>query len=281
MLAIALALGAALGWGSSDFLGGLKSRTVPLLQVLLISQVTALVAVVALVAFRGAGPPATAALAPAALAGTSEVIGIAALYRGLAVGTMSIVAPCAATAPVVPLLAGLVVGEVPGPVQGAGIALAVIGIVVASFPAAPDGNTPRAAVGPSIGYGVLAAAGFGAFFSFMDRSGDTSVPWALLGARMTALTLIAVSVAMRRPPMTPRRANLPVIAGMGFLIVAADTMYTAASTHGLVGVVAVLGSLHTVVTLALARVFLQERLARPQQAGVLISLLGVLVISTA
>jgi drug/metabolite transporter (DMT)-like permease len=281
MLAIALALGAALGWGSSDFLGGVKSRTVPLLQVLLVSQITALVAVVAVVSFRGAGPPEPAALAPAALAGMSEVIGIAALYRGLAVGTMSVVAPCAATAPVVPLLAGLLVGEVPGPVNGAGIALAVIGIVIASVPSAPAGPAPRTSPGPSIGYGVLAALGFGAFFSFMDQAGDSSVPWALLGARMTALTLIAVSVAVRRPPMTPSRADLPVIAGMGVLIVAADTMYTAASTHGLVGVVAVLGSLHTVVTLGLARVFLRERLTRPQQAGVATSFLGVLVISTA
>jgi uncharacterized membrane protein len=119
MLAIALALGSSLAWGVSDFLGGLKSRTFPLFLVLLISQGAALIALAVIVAALGEPPPGGDFLLFAAFAGISETIGVAALYRGLAVGVMSIVAPVAATAPVVPLVVGLALGELPGTVQGA------------------------------------------------------------------------------------------------------------------------------------------------------------------
>src|SRR5918994_5042671 len=100
MLANALALGSSLAWGVSDFLGGLGSRTVPLLGVLLISQGTALILLSGAVASLGEGPPGGSFLLYAALAGLAETVGVAALYRGLAIGAMSIVAPVAATAPV-------------------------------------------------------------------------------------------------------------------------------------------------------------------------------------
>jgi uncharacterized membrane protein len=105
MAAVLLALG-ALGWGVSDFLGGLTSRSSSFLLVLLLSQITALVLLSVLVAADAAALPDSGHLGNAAAAGLSEAIGIAALYRGLSVGTMSVVAPVAATAPVLPLLAG-------------------------------------------------------------------------------------------------------------------------------------------------------------------------------
>jgi uncharacterized membrane protein len=45
----------------------------------------------------GEGPPSDSYLHYAVLAGVSETVGVAALYRGLAVGVMGIVAPVAAT----------------------------------------------------------------------------------------------------------------------------------------------------------------------------------------
>ena len=57
MLAIALGLAAGLSWGVSDFLGGLKSRTLELVAVLVLSQGAALVLVGVVVAARGQSPP--------------------------------------------------------------------------------------------------------------------------------------------------------------------------------------------------------------------------------
>ncbi|WP_431895861.1 EamA family transporter [Nonomuraea sp. bgisy101] len=278
MLAITLALGASLGWGAADFVGGLKSRSVPVLSVLLISQSAALVLLVVMAVVRGASPPDASALGLAAVAGLGELVGIAALYRGLAVGKMSIVAPVAATAPVVPLLAGLASGQIPGPLQFTGLALAMIGLVFTSYQSGGD-KDPGSRTTPSVIYGLLAALGFGTFFLTMHNAGEGDVGWALLTARLTAVTALASVIILKRHRVSAPRASLPAIAGIGALIIAADSLYTTASTLGMVSVAAVLGSLHTIVTIALARIVLNERLERAQQIGIAVSLIGVLAIS--
>ena len=110
MLAIALSIGSSLVYGVSDFLGGLKSRSLPLLSVLLVSQGAALALLVATLLVSGEPPPAGDYLLYGILAGLSEAIGLAALYRGLAVGVMSIVAPVAAIAPLFPVTVAIALG---------------------------------------------------------------------------------------------------------------------------------------------------------------------------
>ncbi|TDD29836.1 DMT family transporter [Kribbella turkmenica] len=278
MVTVALALGAAVGWGISDFLGGRKSRTAPLLSVLLISQGTALVAVAVLVVVRGNGLLSGGQLLWGVAAGAGEAIAIAALYRGLSVGTMSIVAPVAATAPVVPVVAGLVAGQPLGLSQGLGLGLAVVGLVITSM----QPRTGSVSVGPSIAYGLLAAVGFGTFFLALDRASEHAVAPALLTAKLTSVAIIAALVlgwAARGERFGIRRTDLPLIVGIGLLLVTADASYATATTHGLAGIAAVVGSLHTVVTMTLARLWLHERLARIQQIGIVTSLSGVLVLA--
>ena len=278
MLAIALALGSSLAWGVSDFLGGLKSRSLPLLVVLVISQGAALIALSLLVLALGEGPPGGEFLAYAALAGLSEAVGVAALYRGLAVGVMSVVAPVAATAPVVPLVVGLALGELPAPIQGAGIALAVVGIVITAW-RSERAEQPSRPIAASILFGALCALGFGSFYVAMDAASEGEIQWALLVARLTAVALFVIAILVTRPVRELRPADVPVIASIGLLIIGADAMYAAASTHGVLGVVAALSTLYPIVTIALARVYLSERVERRQQLGIAISLGGVVAIS--
>ena len=178
MLAIALALGSSLVYGVSDFLGGLKSRSLPLLSVLLVSQGVALVLLAANVIVRGEGPPAGDFLLYGVLAGVCEAVAIAAFYRGLAVGVMSIVSPIAATAPAVPVAAAAALGELPAPIQGVGIVLALAGIGIISLE--PGGQRGSRDVGPSVLFGLVTALGFGGFLVAMDAASEGSVSWALL-----------------------------------------------------------------------------------------------------
>ena len=76
MLAIALALGASLSWGLGDFLGGLKSRTLHVLTVLVLSQVVGIAAALTWVAASGDGVPGWSATASAAAAGACGCVGI-------------------------------------------------------------------------------------------------------------------------------------------------------------------------------------------------------------
>jgi len=278
VLAIVLAIGSSLAWGVSDFLGGLKSRSLPLLSVLLVSQGAALILLAVIVVSVGQPPPGGSFVLFAALAGMSEAIGVAALYRGLSVGVMSIVAPAAATAPVVPLTAGLILGEVPGLIQTAGIALAVVGITITVCRSDPEG-TPGGAVAPSIAFGLLCALGFGGFYVAMDAASEGEIPWALLVARTTAVSIFAAALVLTRASLTVARQDLVIIAAIGMLIIAADAMYAAASTHGILGVVAALSTLYPVVTIALARVYLRERVGQRQQVGIAICLCGIVAIS--
>lgn len=293
MLAVVLALASSAVYGLSDFLGGLKSRSTPLLGVLLVSQGTALVLVAILVLAVGDGPPATGYLLFAVLAGASEAIGVAALYRGLAVGTMGVVAPVAATTPVVPVVVGIALGELPAPVQVVGIALAVVGIVLtarAGAPpdrrdppdqaGAPDRDGPvTVGVAASILFGLLASLGFGTFYVAMDAASEGDVPWALLVARVSAVAIFVGAACLSRARLGLRRADGPVLASIGVLIVGADATFALASNEGLLGVVAVLSSLYPLVTIGLARAYLHERLARRQRIGVAACLVGAVALS--
>jgi drug/metabolite transporter (DMT)-like permease len=278
MLAIVLALGASLAWGLSDFLGGLKSRSVPLLSVLLVSQASALVVLAVVVAVAGGDAPAASFLLFGALAGISEAIGVAALYRGLAVGVTSIVAPTAATAPAVPLAVGIALGEVPEPVQAAGIALAVAGIVIIVCRSDPR-DTPRGAAFPSVALGLVCALGFGGFYVAMDAASEGEIPWALLAARATAVLLFVIAKIVRPAPLAMPARDVAVVACIGLLIIGADAMYATASTHGILGVVAALSTLYPVVTIALAHLYLKESVGLRQQVGIATCLCGVVAIS--
>jgi drug/metabolite transporter (DMT)-like permease len=277
--AIALALGSSLVYGVSDFLGGLKSRSLPLLSVLLVSQGSALVVLATIVVAAGEAPPSGSFLLYAAIAGLAEAVGIAAFYRGLAVGVMSIVSPIAATAPVVPVVAAIALGEAPGPVQGAGIVLALAGIAIISYD--PRGRGASRDLAPSIMFGLLTALGFGGFLVAMDAASEGGVLWALVTARLSAVAAFIAVFLARRPPLGVRAAEVPVLVLIGVLIIGADFMYATATTEGLLSVVAVLSSLYPVVTICLARFYLQERLQRFQQLGAAASVSGAVLISAA
>ncbi len=274
---MALALGASVIYGVSDFLGGLRSRSVPLLFVLVVSQATALVLLSAAVLVLGADPPVGKIFVYGVLAGIGEAIGAAALYRGLAVGTMSIVAPVGATAAIAPVVVGVALGEAPTAIQAAGIALALGGVVVIS--SFQSSGSASGGTGVSVGFGLLTALGFGGFLVAMDAASEGGVAWALLLARVTTLALFGLALLFARAPLGLSRAQLPALALIGALVVSADALYALATTRGELGAVAVLSSLYPVVTIVLARVYLHERIARSQQLGAAIVLGGVVAIS--
>lgn len=283
MLAIALALFSSLVYGVSDFLGGLKARSLPLLWVLLISQGSALVALAVLVAALGEAPPSGSYLLYAVLAGIAEAVGVAALYRGLAVGAMSIVAAIAAIAPTVPVVAAFFLGEAPTPLQGAGIVFALAGVaIIASGARFVRGERPISPpVRASILFGVLTAFGFGGFLLGMDAASEGSIPWALFLARLTTVATFAAVYLSTRPPVAIRGSELPVLATIGLLVLGADSLYALAATEGLLSVVAVLSSLYPAVTIALARIYLKERLQVSQKIGVATVLAGAVAIASA
>lgn len=274
MKAIALALGASLTWGVADFFGPLKGRTYGALRVLFYVQLGGLVAIAAVVAVRGQGPADSAALLaiPAAISGT---LGLYAYYRGMGVGAMSIVAPIAGISAVVPVTFGIVTGERPSSWQLLGIAAALGGVFLASRE--PGRGGPKIAAG--VGLALLAAIGFGGYFPAMHAAGDADFWWASLIFRMTSTSVILATVAIRRPALGIERVQVPLLALIGIGDMLGNLLFAAASTSGLVSVTSVLASLYPIVTVILARLVLDERVARAQEAGIVLTLAGVALIS--
>ena len=278
MAAIALALASSVTWGLGDFLGGLKSRSLPLLNVIVASQATGLVLIAAFVAARGVGAPGGDFAVFAGLSALAGVTGLAAFYRALAVGNMGIVAPISSCAAVVPLVVGIATGDRPGSVQATGLVLALVGVVLASREEVV-GEARRRRTARGAGLAMVSALGFGFFFLALDRASDADVAWAMLVNRMTGVSLLLLAVAVVRPPLRAGRRDIPVLVGIGALDVGANGMFAVAATEGLVSVVSVVGSLYPLTTVVLAAVVLRERPHRLAQLGVAIALLGVALIA--
>jgi drug/metabolite transporter (DMT)-like permease len=275
--AVLLALASAATWGIADFSGGLVSRRVPTIPVTVISQSAGFVALLVALAVRG-GNVDGRSLWIGILAGLGGGAGLAAFYKALSLGTMSIVSPVAACGAVVPFGLSLATGERPGGFALAGAGLALGGAVLASAEERGSAVPDRVR---AIALAVVAAVALGFFTYFLGLGArEGSALSTLVGARVGSLGLLVVLAAGRRDSLRiGRRWLLPIVA-VGLCDVSANALFALASGHGLLALVSVLGSLYPVMTVLLAHVLLGERLTRLQIAGVGAALAGVAALSS-
>jgi drug/metabolite transporter (DMT)-like permease len=280
VLAIVLGLGSGLLWGSADFFGGLEARRLSALSVALWGQAVGGTVLVAVVVGSGGSVPA-GSLAWGAAAGVLGGLALVLFYRGLAGGTMSIVAPVSACGSLVPVLVALVRGDVPSTPALVGIAAALVGIVVVSLPSeGPGRQTDSARLSLLLAGG--AALGFGSFYVLVERGaaieGASSLA-VVLGARCGSLPTLALLALTARQPAPFPGSRLAVVAAIGIGDTAANALFAHASTLGNLAVVAVLASLYPVATVVLARLVLDERVGPTQALGVVLALAGVALLA--
>lgn len=278
-MAVVFGLLAAAGYGSGDFLGGFASKRAPTQTVVVGSQLVGLVIAVGLAACIAAPRLDRGDLVYGAVGGCIGLAGVTALYRGLAVGRMSVVAPITAVgSALVPVAWGLVSGERPSPVALVGVVCAFPAVALVSRVPSDADSTVVSARGE-----VLLAAGaglcFGVALVLFSEAADGTGLWPLVAARAVSMTLLAAgALAVGRLPM-PSRSAAPVIAATGVLDVVANAFYFFGVGTGLVSLVAVLASLYPAGTVALARVVLDERLSRHQWAGMALAVVGAALIA--
>ncbi|HLM35627.1 MAG TPA: DMT family transporter [Gaiellaceae bacterium] len=274
MTAVLLALGASLAWGVADFVGPLKGRTLGTLRVLLWAQVGGLLAIGAVVAIRAQAPQEAAILlaVPAAISG---ILGLYAYYRGVATGTMSVVAPIAGASAIVPVLFGFAAGDRPSTPQLAGIAAAIVGVVLASR----EQQAGERRIAAGVGLALLAAVGFGFYFPPMHAAGAADFWWASLVFRATAAAVVAGIVVARRPSLRLRPVDLLIVAAIGIGDTIGNVLFAASSDSGLVSLTSVLASLYPIVTVLLAATVLHETVGGGQRVGIVLTLAGVVLIA--
>ena len=191
MLPVTLAFGASVAWGASDFLGGLASRRMPVAAVLFWAQLAGLTLAAAAWLVAGAPVPGARVALLGGAAGLAELAGFAFLYRGLAIGEMSSVAPLAALTAVLPVGVAVGAGERVAALEAAGMVLAVAG----SAMAAGDPDRRRAARGA--GLGLAAAACFGIFLLALGEAGESGGHAAVVAGRLSSVLVLGTFVAAR------------------------------------------------------------------------------------
>jgi len=286
---ILLSLAAAFTYGSADFLGGVVTRRVNVLVVVLVSQALGSSAL-AVCLFAFSNEPLTGtALWWGAAAGVAGTIGIVLFYRALAEGRMSVVAPVTAVeAAAVPVLFGLLIGERPSGIALIGVALALPAVALVSSAESVETveeETPSGARSwvrlSSLGLPQAAAAGlcFGAFFVLVERAGPSGGLWPIVGVRIVSTIAMLIAILLTRPSFENVGSNLALLAVVGSLDVTANVFFLVATHTTLLSIAAVLTSLYPAVTVLLATAILKERLRGIQLIGLTAALIGIALIS--
>ncbi|MET7617134.1 DMT family transporter [Streptomyces sp. NPDC005408] len=282
------ALATSFLWGLADFGGGLLTRRMPALTVVVASQAIAVMVLGAIVIATGGLDEAGPQLWYAVAAGVVGPVAMLSFYKALALGPMGVVSPLGSLGVAVPVCVGLALGERPGLLQFAGIAVAVAGIVLAGGPQLRGAPVQRQAILLTL----LAAFGFGAVMALIAEASTTitGLFLALFVQRVTNVTVggaalfVSVKRGARALPedggMRVVLASLPALAFVGLADVAANGTYSIAAQHGPVTIAAVLANLYPVVTVLAALMMLKERLRVVQATGAGLALVGTVLLAT-
>ncbi len=275
LLALAYGVTSAITWGSGDFSGGFACRRTNVYTVVLFSQLAGLATILLLVwGFHEPVPASINWLIPG-IAGIAGAAGLMALYSALASGRMGIVAPLSAViAALLPVCVGFFTEGLPGASTLAGFGLALPAVWLLTRTVQHERIHMR-----EISLALFAGGGFGLFFTLMGQSGNLSVTWSLIAARIASISVVAVVACLLKQGGIPGPAQLPPILLAGILDAGGNAFFVLASQAGRLDISAVLASLYPAATVILARFILKEHLRPYQWGGIGIALLAILLIA--
>ncbi|SRR5579872_562660 len=283
-MALLLGLLAGFTYGAADFIGGVASRMSSVFSVVVISQLSGLLLLLAFIPFLPAAHPLPSDFMWGGLAGLVGAVGISLLYRGLAIGRMSMVSPITAViGALIPFLVGLALHERLSPLSIAGVVIALVGVVLVSSTdseAAPFGRMHEWLRQPGLVEALLSGVGIGLFYVFLARSRPESGMWPLAASRCASAFVLTLVALGARQTLRPGPGGWSSIVLAGVLDMSANGFYLLATRHGPLAIVAVLASLYPASTVILARVFLRERLNTVQLSGVAFALVAIGLIGT-
>ena len=288
-MGVLLGLLTAVTWGGADFIARFATHRIGAMRAMLYMQMVGfLMLSIALPALGGWGHLGDGSgWAPwgwGFLAGLFNAVSCLALYRAFEVGKMSVVAPLSASYPALTLVLSWLSGDRLSAVRVAGIICALVGIaVVARGEKTADEGAPGVGgnTRQGIGLAIAASVGFALLFwllgiRIIERVGVVQTVWMI---RLTSMTLTAAAIlAAKQPIGLPRGPVRGMALGMGLLDTGAFVLSNLGMRMEQVAVISVLGSLYGAVTVALAAIFLKEKVSGPQWVGIVTIFLGIFLI---
>lgn len=285
-MSVVFSLLAAGFWGAANFAGGSASRRSHFLSVTLWAAGTnaGFVLLLAL-AFRNSVNLSD--LAWGAACGLGVMVGMTMMFRGMALGSMSMVAPLVAVESALVLcVVGLIKGETLSFVGSLGALAVVVAIVLLTrpSPAAASETTDAAKTKvpnrrAALFSAVVAGLAFGIGVSFLTYTSGESGVWPLVSQRaVIVLVLVSVMLTKRMPLALPSDTQRFAISS-GLLQGAGDVLFLFAIYEGSLSLASVLSGLHVAGTVLLARFILKEQLSHASIAGLLFALSGATLLT--
>lgn len=277
-----LALASAACYGAADFLGGLTSKRAHTLAIVVVSQFAGLVLLLLAFPFLPDSSPSRMDYVWGAVAGLTGGVGVALLYRALAIGVMAVVAPTTAVcAVVIPVLVAVGLGERPGVMTIGGIVLAIVAIALVSQSEHPQPvlHEQRSASGmPAFTLALLSGVAIGFFFVALAHTTAEAGLWPLVVARAVSVSLFAIMALLASQSLRLWGSTLGIVIAGGSLDMIANLLYMIATRSGPLSVVVTLASLYPASTVLLARIVLHERLSSRQVVGIVCAMIAVIAI---
>jgi drug/metabolite transporter (DMT)-like permease len=270
---IVLGLISAITFGAADFGGGWTSRRAPLLGVVLGTQIVGMVIAAAIFAARAEPLPSPADLAWSVVAGIAGLVGVTALYRGLAVGRMGVVAPVTGVIGAsIPVVVGVLTEGRPSGYVAAGIGLALVAVVLVSR--VPGEHGQRSGIELAVGAGLA----IGVFNTSLGQISDGAAFGPLAVIRLIDVAIVGVAIVAIRRPWRVARNALPAVLLVGVLDMAGNASYLLATQVGELAIAAILSSLYPVSTVVLAALLLRERVTGSHAVGIVTAVAAVVLI---
>jgi len=285
VLGILLSLLTAVTFGAADFSGGLATRRANVASVIFFAHLIGLVGVVV------AAPFIASSVAPSDIllgvaGGIAALAGLVLLYRRLADGPMSVVAPITAiTSALVPAAWAIARGEALSARVGLGLltALLAMGLISASPDDRPSDADPRtnAPVTPMVILESLGAGtGFGVFFILINATDVDAAPWPIVGARIASVTLVGLWVLTQKVEVPAGSTTWAWIVVAGLLDTSSNVLFIWSADLAGLGVASVLSSLYPASTVVLAFLILGERMRRIQLLGFVLAITATVLIAS-
>ncbi len=286
IISILAGLGGMFGWGTSDFLANSASEKVGHFKTFFYSQLAGLAAVAVIIVFTSANFTFSPLLILAiVVSGTAYAFGYLLFYKGFEIGNVSVVSSVINLQNVfIVAIAYFLYGQRITPVQIPALILLLIGVTLVSVNFA-DFKQGRVSLLKGAKESFLAALMFGIFFwpvnQFIVRQSD----W-LATNLLTKIVAIVVVYLIAKFSKKDLSGVAKSSINIKFLIVAVGLLEA-------VGVLSVSGGLSvgnaiiinpvasalTVVTVGMAMVFLKEKISKNQAIGIVLTVIGIVMMS--
>jgi drug/metabolite transporter (DMT)-like permease len=278
-MTIVLALLASLFIGTSDFLGGIVSRTRSPLETSLVVFVAALVTLVPIAILLGASDLSVHDLGLGAVGGVASSVAYVGFFAAIGRGRISIVAPVsAAVTALLPAIVGLAEGNALSTIARCGILCALLAIPLVAYETDDGEANDSWSTTRQVLVSSLCGLGFGLYFICIGHTHLSSGLWPTVATAVVGVVIVAPLAA--RGNAMPSLASLPRLAVAGGVALGvADSALTTALQRGPLTVASVLGNLYPLVTIALGVALLGERVRSWHWLGILLAVAGVAMIA--